>query len=250
FFVGIFTDLRSMRSLFEYMAITPKNYTQKSEEVIVNFNKDYRNHSTYTFGENWIQWMNSSPPIYRNQSNWLEKSTAEVFATAKIKNIELDYPVYALQNYLGRKNMVFLGENFWRIRAHSYIETSDFEMFDGWLFNNIKWLMVSDDKRKFKVTPSKKIFSGSEPILFKGQAYDDSYNPVPGVEINLKITAPDGKQNDYYMNETGEAQYFMELFNLGEGTYSYEALGRKDEVRIGTDKGQFSIGKSNVEHFQ
>ena len=110
FLVGIFTDLRAMRPLFEYMAITPKNYTQKSEEVIVNFDRDYRNHSTYTFTENWIQWVNSSPPIYRNQSNWLEKSTAEVFATAKIKNIELDYPVYALQNYLGRKNMVFLGE--------------------------------------------------------------------------------------------------------------------------------------------
>ena len=136
------------------------------------------------------------------------------------------------------------------MRAHSYIESSDFELFDAWLFNNIKWLMVSDDKRKFKVTPSKKIFTGSEPILFKGQAYDDSYNPIPGVEINLKVTAPDGKQNDYYMNETGEAQYFMELFNLGEGTYSYEATGRKNEVNVGSDRGQFSIGKSNVEHFQ
>ncbi|MCB0839837.1 MAG: hypothetical protein KDD99_24375, partial [Bacteroidetes bacterium] len=39
FFVGIFTDLRSMRSLFEYMAITPKKKKKKSEEVIVNFNK-------------------------------------------------------------------------------------------------------------------------------------------------------------------------------------------------------------------
>ncbi|MEZ4852041.1 MAG: hypothetical protein R3B93_26240 [Bacteroidia bacterium] len=117
-------------------------------------------------------------------------------------------------------------------------------MFDGWLFNNIKWLMVSDDKRKFKVTPSKKIFSGSEPILFKGQAYDDSYNPVPGVEINLKITAPDGKQNGVHMNQVGEANYFMELFNLGEKEHIPEALGRKDEVRIGTDKRTVFHGKS------
>ncbi|MDX2247592.1 MAG: hypothetical protein SF052_12485 [Bacteroidia bacterium] len=250
FFTGMFTDLRTLAPLFEYMAITPKNFTQKAEEVIANFKPEYRSHSTYTFTENWIQWANSAPPVFRNQSNWEAKSTAEVFATAKIKNIALDYPVYALQNYLGRKNMVFLGENFWRMRAHSYLESSDFELFDAWLFNNIKYLMVSDDKRKFRVAPAKKIFTGSEPVIFKGQVYDDSYNPVPDVEIKLTMTAPDGKQNDYYLNETGQAQYFLELYNLAEGTYNYVAEGRKNEVPVGTDRGQFSIGKSNVEHFQ
>ncbi|MEZ4825208.1 MAG: hypothetical protein R3C61_02775 [Bacteroidia bacterium] len=250
FFEGMFTDLRTLSPLFEYMAIIPKNFTQKSEEVIANFSPDYRNHSTYNFTENWIQWANSAPPVFRNQSTWEAKATAEVFATAKIKNIALDYPVYALQNYLGRKNMVFLGENFWRMRAHSYIESGDFELFDAWLFNNIKYLMVADDKRKFRVSPSKKLFTGSEPIIFKGQVYDDSYNPVPGVEIKLTMTDPAGKQNEYYLSETGQAQYFLELYNLGEGTYSYQAEGRKNETPVGTDRGQFSIGKSNVEHFQ
>ncbi|MEZ4776555.1 MAG: hypothetical protein R3D00_25490 [Bacteroidia bacterium] len=250
FFVGMFTDLRALSPLFEYMAITPKNFAQKSEEVIANFSSEYRNHSTYTFPENWIQWANSAPPVFRNQSNWEAKSTAEVFATAKIKNIALDYPVYALQNYLGRKNMVFLGENFWRMRAHSYLESSDFELFDAWLFNNIKYLMVADDKRKFRVAPAKKIFTGSEAVIFKGQVYDDSYNPIPDVEIKLTMTSPDGKQNEYYLNETGQAQYFLELYNLAEGTYSYQAEGRRNEVPVGSDRGQFSIGKSNVEHFQ
>lgn len=249
-FVGVFTDLRTLQPLYEYMAISPKSFNPKAEEVIVNFSPKYRDHSTYTFADNWIQWVNNSPPIYRNQSNWQAKTTAEVFATAKIKNIALDYPVFALQNQLGRKNMVFLGENFWRMRAHSFLETDDFEQFDGWIFNNIKWLMVADDKRKFKVTPSKRIFTGSEPIRFKGQVYDDSYNPIPGVEIKLTLKSPDGKDHEYYLNETGESQYFLELFNLEEGTYSYRAEGRKNEIQVGEDRGQFSIGKSNIEHFQ
>jgi len=197
-----------------------------------------------------LQWANNSPPIYRNNSSWEAKKTAEVFATAKIKNVQLDYPVYALQNHLGRKNMVFLGENFWRMRAHSFIETGDFEQFDAWLFNNIKWLIVSDDKRKFKVTPSKRIFTGSDPVLFSGQAYDDSYNPLPGVDMKLSLKAPDGSSTDYYLNETGDAQYFLELPILSEGTYAYTAEGRKNETLLGTDRGQFSVGRSNIEHFQ
>ena len=136
------------------------------------------------------------------------------------------------------------------MRAHSYVETERFDFFDDWLFNNIKWLIVADDKRKFKVEPSKRIFSGSEAVIFKGQVYDDSYNPVSGVEIRLRLRSPDGKESDYYLSETSEARYSTEIFNLDEGTYSYVADGKKEEVSVGTDKGQFSIGESNIEHYQ
>ncbi|MEO0582770.1 MAG: hypothetical protein AAF135_11145 [Bacteroidota bacterium] len=232
------------------MALSPTDYINRSEEVIADFQNKYRNHSTYTFGENWLSWMNSAPPLYRNRSNWQSKPTAEVFATARIKNVPLDYPVFALQNHLGRKNSVFLGENFWRMRAHSYLETDDFENFDAWLFNMIKWLMVDDDKRKFRVNPSQKVFAGGEPVLFRGQVYDDSYNPVPGVDIKLQVTDPEGKENEYFLNENSNGRYSLELYNLAEGTYRYVATGRKDNVRVGEDRGQFAIGRSNIEHFQ
>lgn len=250
YLVGMFTDLQALSPLYDYMAITPKGLSPKSEEVILNFSNRFRDHSTFTFAEDWIGWANTTPPIYRNMSNWEAKSTAEVFATAKIKNIALDYPVFALQNLLGRKNMVLLGENFWRMRAHAYVEYNDFEYFDAWLFNTIKWLIVSDDKRKFRVDPAKRIFTGSEPILFKGQVYDDSYNPLAGVDIKLTLTSPDNKETEYYLNESGQAQYFLELYNLGEGNYRYAAEGRSNNQLVGRDKGEFSIGRSNVEHFE
>ncbi len=250
YFIGIGAELNTMRPLFDYMALTPRGISNKTEEVLADFQPPYRDHSTYTFTENWIQWVNSAPPLYRNQSDWDSKATAEVYATTKIKNVALPYPVFALQNQLGRKNVVLLGENFWRWRAHSYLESSDFELFDTWLFNLIKWLRVTNDKRKFIVEPSQRIFTGSDPVIFKGQVYDESYNPVSGVEINLRITGPDGKEEEYYLNETGDAQYFLELYNLGEGAYRYVAEGRKNERKVGTDQGQFSIGRSNVEHFQ
>ncbi|WNJ16629.1 VWA domain-containing protein [Pontibacter sp. G13] len=250
YWVGQRNDLRIMGPLFEDMALAPSGFTPKSEEVIADFSREYRDHSTFTFEDSWLRWINSAPPIFRNQSTWQPKTTAEVFATAKIKNIALDYPVFALQNHLGRKNMVFVGENFWRYRQHSFVETDDFEMFDEWLFSVIKWLIVSDDKRKFKVAPTKKMFTGSEPVFFKGQAYDDSYNPISGVEIKMKLTAPDGKVTDYYLNEASQGQYFLELANLEQGTYRYAAEGFRNNVSIGKDRGQFSIGRSNVEHYQ
>ncbi|MEL6675101.1 MAG: hypothetical protein AAFR61_23030 [Bacteroidota bacterium] len=250
FMVGMFADMRTMQPLYPYMALSPTSFNPRSQEVILNFKRDYRNHSTFTFADSWIQWVNTSPPMFRNQSIWKAKPTAEVFATVKIKNIPLNYPSYALQSHLGRKNMVLIGENFWRMRAHAYTENGDFESFDAWLFNNIKWLIVSDDKRKFKVNPTKRLFVGSDPVSFTGQAYDDSYNPLSGVDIKLSLKGPDQKETDYYLNESGQGRYFLEVGTLPEGTYSFQAVGRKNETRVGEDRGQFSVGESNIEHLQ
>jgi len=250
YFVGKATDLRVMEPLFEYMALTPTEVKLRSEEIIPNFLSTYQQHSTFTFERSWLQWASNSPPIFHNRSTWQPKNTAEVFATAKIKNVELDYPVFALQSYLGKKNMVFVGENFWRIRTHSYLERESFEAFDDWVINNVKWLTVTDDKRKFKVEPIKNVFTGSEPVILKGQVYDDSYNPISGVEIKVDLTSPNGNRNEYYLNEITPAQYSLELYNLEEGTFSYDAEGIKDDREVGTDKGTFSIGKSNIEHFE
>ncbi|HHG83302.1 MAG TPA: hypothetical protein ENJ82_01020 [Bacteroidetes bacterium] len=194
--------------------------------------------------------MNAAPPLFRNQSEWKSGGDTKVFGTAKIKNIVLDYPIFGLQNHLGRKNMVFVGENIWRMRAQSKLESNDFDLFDTWIYNMIQWLIIREDKRRFKVNPAKHLFSGSEQILFRGEAYDESYKPLPGVDIKLTLRHPDGKEDVLYMNETGNARYFQELSNLEEGTYQYSAEGRKNEVKIGSDRGEFSIGKNNIEHFR
>ncbi len=249
YYIGMFTDLNTMRPLFEYMAIAPESINPKSEEVVPDFNSKIKSHSTFTFDDNWIKMMSSTPPIYRNKSEWKAKSTAEVFATAKVKNIQMSqYPVFALQSHLGRKNMTFVGENFWRMRMNAYIETESFEPFDDWYFNTVKWLMVTDDKRKFRVFPSKGVFTGNEPAILKGEAYDDSYNPLSGVEMKVAVKFPNGKVNDYFLKETSAAQYYQEIYNLPQGAYTYVAEGKKGNTLLGTDKGQFSVGRADIEH--
>lgn len=249
YFIGMFTDLPTMKPLFEYMALSPENINPKAEEAVPVFSEKYKTHSTFNFGDNWIRLMSNTPPIYRNKSDWKAKATAEIYATAKIKNIPMtQYPVFALQSHLGRKNMTFIGDNFWRMRMNAYTETESFEPFDDWYFNTVKWLITTDDKRKFRVFPSKAVFTGNEPAVLKGEAYDDSYNPVSGVEMKVAMRFPNGKINDYFLTETSNAQYFSEIYNLPQGTYSYTAEGKKNNVSIGTDKGQFSIGRSEIEH--
>jgi hypothetical protein len=248
-FVGQGTHLQTLNgSLGDRIGIVPGTFQNNVEEAMIVFRDDYRSHATYTFDEEWMRMMANSPPLFRNQSEWKSSGDTKVYATAKIRGVALDYPIYGLQNHLERKNMVFIGENIWRMRAHVMVEKGAFDDFDNWIYNNIQWLIVREDNRRFKVTPSKQLFTGNEPVLFRGEVYDESYHPMTGVDIQLKLRFPDGKQDDLYLNETGNARYFLELNNLEEGTYNYEAKGTKGGVIVGTDRGQFSIGRSNIEH--
>ena len=251
-FYGLYTDLRTAEPLNQYLGITPSRIDRGTEEILANFKDDYRRHSTFTFNSQWLQMMGRGGPIYRSNSEWKAKSDAKVFATASIKKVVLgdNYPVFALQNHLGKKNFCFTGENFWRLRQNTFRESDSFDLFDEWLYNNIQWLIVKEDKRKFRVRPVKELFSGNERVLFKGNVYDDSYNPLPGVEIKLTLKDSEGKENVYYMQEVGNGQYSLEMSNLSEGTYSYFADGKKNDVAVGSDRGSFEIGRSNIEHFR
>ena len=251
-FYGLYTDLRVAEPLNPYLGITPSRIDNGSEELLANFKDDYRRHSTFTFNSQWLKMMSEGGPLYRSNSEWKAKSDAKVFATASIKKVILrdNYPVFALHNHLGRKNFCFTGENFWRLRQNVFRETDDFLLFDEWLYNNIQWLIVKEDKRKFRVRPVKEVFSGNERVLFKGNAYDESYNPLSGVDIKLTLKDSEGKEDVYYLNEVGNGQYSLELSNLAEGTFSYFAEGKKNDVKIGEDRGSFEIGRSNIEHFQ
>ncbi|MFN0202478.1 MAG: hypothetical protein ACKVTZ_13215 [Bacteroidia bacterium] len=247
-FVGMFTDLQTMQPLFEYMSLSPSAINPKSEEVTLMVSDKYKNHTTFTYGDTWLNWAAGSPPVFRNRSEWTAKTDAEVFITAKVKNIPMNYPVMAIQSHLGRKNMTFIGENIWRMRMHAFTEGQKFDNFDDWIFNTSKWLMVQDDKRKFRAYATKNAYGGNEPVILKGEAYNDSYEPMTGAEIKASVKFPNGKINDYFLTETGNARYALEIYNLQAGEYSFKAEGKKDNKIIGTDAGQFTVGRSEIEH--
>ena len=248
FFFGLFTDLSTAKPLYEHLAIAPAKISRGQDEFLPQFKSEYAQHSSFTFDESWFRLMNNGGPLYRNNSEWAAKGDAKVFATARIKNIILDYPFYGIRNHLEKKSVVFVGENIWRMRSHAMIESESFSPFDTWLYNNIQWLTVKEDKRKFKVRPVKEIFSGNEKVIFKGEAYDDSYNPLNDVLIKLQVKDEKGKTQEHDVRGIGNGQYYLDLPNMEQGTYQYFATGELEGKRIGTDQGTFVIGRSNIEH--
>jgi hypothetical protein len=143
--------------------------------------------------------------------------------------------------------MVIIGENIWRWRTHAYLETQSFDAFDIWLGNCLQWLTTREDKRKFKVYPVKPLFTATDRILLRGEVYDDTYQPLSGAEIQLKLQSGANEEQTFYLSENADKQYSLELFGLPEGTYTFRAETTLKDKTVLKDQGQFSVGKSDIE---
>ena len=247
--VGSGTRFNILPSQSQHMALFPARASSRTSEAFIYFTSDYKNHSTWRFEDEreFLNWIESAPPLLRNDSEWKVAPGAKVYGKAKIKGIALDYPFLALQEQGRKKNAVLTGENLWRLRVHNFAELDRFHEFDTWLFNLLQWLSTREDNRRFRVYPSKNQFESKEAIIFKGQVYDDSNMPVDGAEIRLTITGPEGRKTESFLKQVQQGVYQLELGNLTAGAYSYEASGSYRGQQLGRDAGQFSVGQSAVE---
>ena len=245
--IGTMTNMKISPRQPEFLALTTEKYVNRFTEALQYLNPTYENHATFSFDKTFFRFIETAPPLLRNDSEWQLSAGAEVIGKAKIKGIRLEYPVLALQDNNGRKTISLIGENIWRYRMHCYLENTDFELFDQWMQNLIQWLITREDKRKFKVYPIKNLFTGDERVVFKGQVYDDTYKPLSQAEVKMTLTDPQNKEFDYYLTEIQAGNYTLELDHLSEGNYKFKAIGTAKGRIIGTDRGQFSIGRSDLE---
>jgi hypothetical protein len=247
--VGTGTQLGVEPRLQEFMALGTTRYTTQAAEAFLYTTPDYRDHSSFRAANeaHFNTWLETAPPLLRNESDWTPRPGATVFGKAKIRNIAMQYPLLAVQERDGRKNAVLTAEGLWRYRMHAFAVAEEFTLFDDWLHNLTQWLTVREDRRRFRCYPLKPQFAGDERVQFRGQVYDESYNPMAGAEVKLTVTDPEGRTTDYYLRENTPGAYTTELPHLAEGVYKYRAVGTKNGRQVGTDAGEFSVGSSAVE---
>lgn len=236
------------------MALTARRREADADEATLQLNESYKAHASYPFAADdaFYDWLATAPPLLRNTSDWQPQPGAVVYGRANIKDIALDYPMFAVQETDGAKSIVLVAENLWRLRLHAYREKQSFAYFDDWVHGLAQWAVVRQDKRPFKVQPMRQVFAGGDAVIIRGQAYDAANKPLQDVSIKLQLTDSSGKVQDLFLKEVQPGAYSLELTNLEPGAYRYKAEGTRTvagrtEV-VGQDQGRFWVGASSLEY--
>ncbi|MDA1028802.1 MAG: hypothetical protein O3B41_07105 [Bacteroidetes bacterium] len=190
---------------------------------------------------------NRLPPVLINESRWEPAPSATVLATTQMRGIPIGDPVFVVGRTGSSKSAVLLAHGFWKWTNVPEDLEAESNSFKEILTNTVQWLYATDDNRLVRVTPSESEYGEGDSVILRGEVYDETLRPISDASLSVELTDPDGQKFPFEMTLVGNGRYTLDVGSLPAGFYTYAATARRNDGEIGTDDGQFSIGRRTLE---
>jgi len=179
------------------------------------------------------------PPLQTPFGNFNAGPNTQTLFFQGVGSVRTNYPLWILQTGARAKTAVIAGEGFWRWKFYDFKQHKNFKITEELMTKTAQFLSVKNDKRKFRLSTAKGLYSESEVINFDAELYNEGYEFVntPDVQLELKDSA--GKKLNYVMNKEGNS-YTLNIGNLSKGRYEYKAITQLN------GKTYFAFGKLEV----
>ena len=189
------------------------------------------------------------PPVYKPLAVFRMKAEAELLASARVQNVDLNEPVAALRSVNRQKSFALACYGIWRWRLLTQGTADAGRFLPALLTNVVRWLTTKEENKSVRVTPVKEAFTTAEAVEFTAQVYDDQLKPADDAELVVNLRS-DARTTSLSMTAIGNGRYEGSVTGLGEGEYTYAAAAAGAAKEYGTDKGKFSVGQMNVEFLE
>lgn len=240
FVLGSQSNINTFNSLQNNLQIAQSGQGQNEATALLN--KDF---SLFTISNGLSSQLSQFPPLSVPFGQYSSAAGSRVLLKQRIGSVSTDYPLLSFHDAVGFKTAVLAGEGIWRWRLTDFRFNNSHELFDELVTKTIQYLAVKQDKRRFKVKPTKNIFLENEAVEFVGELYNESYEAVNTPDVNIVMTDADGKEYPYVMSKVNNG-YHLTVPNFKEGTYNYRATTVFNNETL-SSSGQFTISPMDLE---
>jgi hypothetical protein len=196
------------------------------------------NFSAFKLGEGLDQYLKDAPPIRTPFGTWRVSNSSETLLYQTVGNIATENPLMVINRMGERKTAVLLGEGLWRWRLYDFATSESHARFDGFIGSIVQYLSLKADKRLFRIQHEDR-FMENERIVFSGELYNDSYEPVNEPDVNITIRDAEGKEYPFTFLRT-DAAYRLDAGTLPVGNYVYTARTNRGSGTLEAS-GAFSV---------
>jgi len=173
---------------------------------------------------------------------------AQTFLYQRIGKVDTKFPLLIFGDKDNIKTGVLCGEGIWKWRLFDYLQNQNHEVYNEVISKSIQYLSVKEDKRKFRVSINKNIFSENESIIFDAELYNQSYELINEPDATLVIKNSEGKEFNFTFNKTAKAYTLNAgLFPVGNYTFKGATFSNGEQL---TYDGQFSVQPIQLEVFE
>ncbi len=259
-------DLDKLRALEDAMPFSLKGARASGNEMKVTTalssdkkdNPVFRAKSEQTSQTKW----ESLAPLIKTETHFTAKPESEILAEATIQGVKLGEPLVISRTVGRSRQIAFTGYGLWQWKLTSFGRERAFaslsrkkdstmseSALDIFLGNSTRWLVTHDDQKRVRIAPTRKLYDAGEKIEFAGQIYDESFIPVDGAIVTLKLMGANlTSPIQLTLEPLTNGRYSTKLLQgLAAGDYTYSGEAKLDGKMLGSDGGRFNVGDYSPE---
>lgn len=188
--------------------------TSQSEDYLADFVPGFNSFAIDNIG------FEQFPPLENPYGTVTLKSNANTLLQARIRNVKMDSPLMVFSETGPSRNAFILGENIWKWRLESHLNTKSFEQFDIFIDKTIQYL-ASNSKRKSLVVTHESFYNSGEVIPISAQYFNKNYEFDENARLTIQLKNKKDNTSKTYDFLKGTGEYKVNLDGLNAGVYSF-----------------------------
>ncbi|MFO7720548.1 MAG: VWA domain-containing protein [Gillisia sp.] len=230
---GTETDWRFLNSVQQNFN---KAHTSQTQEVFANFNQNFSEFQFEDLG------FNRFPPLEDTFGilKIMDRSFSPLLYQIQ-EGVQTELPLLAVAENNSVKQAVLFGENIWKWRVQSYVNSGSFEAFDNFTGKLIQYLASTKkrDRLSFDIEP---FYHGNEQVRVIARFFDQNYVFDPTADLIIQLDNSGTKIESGMLLDSNV--YKFEAEDLEPGEYTMRITEQKTGI---SRLGSFSILEYNAE---
>lgn len=188
--------------------------SNQKEDYLANFNSQFNLFAIDNIG------FDLFPPLQNAFGTITTNVNVSVLLTSKIRNIETNAPLLAFAENVGKRCSYLLGENIWKWRLQSHVETKSYEKFDVFIDKTIQYLASNNTKKSLVVT-HENFYNSGDALEITAQYFNKNYEFDEKARLTISVTNKASKLTKKYdLLKTSNA-YKVNLDGIPAGQYQF-----------------------------
>ncbi|MBC7418485.1 MAG: hypothetical protein H7325_10045 [Pedobacter sp.] len=230
FIVGGQTDIAGFNQLQKSVSLA--NTNGSLQEIYPVIEQDFTGFNLTQGNEKII---NSLDPLLSPFGRLKVAANTSAVLDQRIGKINTKSPLLFFSNQNQQKFGFLMGEGLWRWKLNEAQNGDSTGFVKDLISKTVQYLAAKDDKRRFRIAPSKPNYEENEEVYLNATLYNESYQPINKPEINLVLKNQEGKSFNYVFSKS-ELGYQLNMGSLLPGNYTFTGnttLGKEKLAAIG-----------------
>ncbi len=160
------------------------------------------------------------PPLENSFGIITTAANVNVLLGSSIRNINTNSPLLAFSENQGKRTAYLLGENSWKWRLQSHVDTKSYEKYDTFIDKTIQYL-ASNASKKSLVVNHDGFYNSGDAIEISAQYFNKNYEFDDKANLNITVVNRKTKANKSYDLLKSNTDFKVNLDGLQVGKYDF-----------------------------